>query len=162
MKQTFDALQSLSERVSTRKDVADRSLDKTAIGIEFSTKNLVNPKPYTEGTTILTHAPPDGDTVRLARNSSDNSLRIINDATGNTSAYFYRDGKAYINLTDLAIEWQHLQLPSVYNATLYDDTVNQRTLANDTRSQSQGTASMRTIGGSGGSLSAAASNHTHA
>src|SRR5215212_799166 len=103
MKETFNALQRLNEKVSTRKDVADAALNKTAIGIEFSTKNLVNPKPLSEGTTIFTHDPPDGDTVRLARNASDNSLRIINDATGNTSAYFYRDGRAYINLTDFAI-----------------------------------------------------------
>src|SRR5215212_1526040 len=103
MKETFSALQALSEKVSTRKDVADKSLNKTAIGIEFSTKkfstkDLVNSKPLSEGTTIFTHDPPDGDTVRLARDAADNSLQIINDATGEIPAFFYRDGTAYVKL----------------------------------------------------------------
>lgn len=171
-KATFDALQALSEQVSTRKDVADLALNKTAIGIEFSTKNLVNPKPLSEGTTILTHAPPDGDAVRLARDASDNSLRIINDATGNTSAIFLRNGTANITLTAGAVDTTQLAGLSVTNSKIAGlavtnskiglSAVNRNNMSSDTENQSQGTSSMREISGSGGSLACAASNHLHA
>jgi hypothetical protein len=207
--------------------VASAILDKTAIGKTFTSESLEvtfdlrNTKPLADGTTLIRHAPSDGNTIAIQQDINDNSLRIRNESTGNISAWFYPNGRAYVDLTNDAVENRHILAEAVdvnelanlavttaklnnlavtagklndlsvtnpkigigavdtdnvataaiISAKLATDSVVSAKIANlqvqlhhinnDAKNQSQGTASLREIAGTGSSGACAASNHTH-
>lgn len=182
-------IQSLSERTATSRPVAAKAIDKLALGRDFRASNLTVTQPLAEGDILIRHNPPDGNDKRIIQDSVDNTLRIVDSTTGNISAWFYPNGKAYLDLVNSAIETRHYDDISITNAKLagnitgtkiagntlgfgnyadasigdqkiYDLGVNWSHMGGDTKNQSTGTSSMRTIG-SGSSTSAAGSNHTH-
>lgn len=190
-------IQSLSERTATSRPVAAKAMDKLAIGKDFVaesarvTDDLRVTKSLSSGPTLIRHAPADGHTIALRQDSSDNSFRILNETTGNISAYFYPNGKAFIDPLDNSIFSNHISslagskiqvgtLPgtrlqtntigfdnygdnSMGDQKIYSGGVVLNHLSGNTKSQSQGTDSLRRIqtllGGS--SLLASAGNHTH-
>lgn len=213
MKKTFDALRELSEFVATRRDVVDKQIGKSAIGIDFVTENLTGQTATidtlsgtsatinsvaigsSQGITapgvvrsnseilvggslasnpnIIRTVPTDGDQCRIVQTSTDDSIRIINDTTGVTSAFFYRDGRAYVDLLNSSIGNNHLANSSVDQDKVANGSINRDKVANDeivlshmnddTKNRSQGTHSMRSLSDNlgGSSVSASPGNHSH-
>lgn len=90
--------------------------------------------------TIFTRDPIDGDTIKMVHSAA-NALVVRNDTSLVTLLSIDRLGKATIDPVNSAIHNYHI------NA--------------DAKDEAQGTSSLRKIAGTGGSLSAAASNHNH-
>lgn len=181
-------IQSLSERTATSRPIAAKAVDKLAIGRDFKASNITVTQPISEGADLIRHQPPDGDNYRISQDLSDNSMQVVNDSTGLTSAYFYPNGRAFIDPLDDSIHSNHISslagsriqsgtMPGtrLQNNTLafaqygdaemgdqkiYNFGVNYSHMSGDTKNQSTGTSSMRSLG-TGSTTSAAGSNHTH-
>lgn len=194
-------LQSLVERTATSRPVAAKAVDKLAIGRDFKASNLTVTQPLAEGDILIRHNPEDGNDIQIRQHASDNTLRIHDASTGNTSGWFYPDGRAWFDFLDGTVESRHvlnlagskidnqsltsgkyallsvgfgqLANDSIGDQKVYEDGIKSIHIANtnvlyahmnsNTKDESQGTSSMRSIqtllGGS--SVQASAGNHAH-
>lgn len=185
-------IQRISKDTVTHRPVIDEALSKSALGHDFKAHNITVTQPLADGDLLLRHTPPDGHDIMLYQNIGDNSLRIYNDTSGETSAWFYADGRAYVNLTDFAVDNQHLADLSVGPAKLrtdsvtevkiaglavtngklgagavgtgkvLDDAITRAKMNSDTQNQSQGTSSMRSLSTGLGGSSLSGSPGNHA
>lgn len=127
-------MQRTARATATHKPVIDEALSKAALGYDFKAQSITVNQPLAEpdGDTIIRHAPPDGTIKSLKQESSDGSLRIVDETSGNIGAYFYSNGRTYIDLTNSALENRHYSTASITGAKLADDTVTGGKIANST------------------------------
>ena len=88
------------------------------------------------------HDPGDGDTWE-GWHDTDNTYRIYNPTTAQTAAWFYRDGRVFVDLINDAVELHQIH--------------------DDIKNASQGTHSLRSLGSNhgGSSVQGSPANHSH-
>lgn len=126
-------MQRTARATVTHKPVIDEAMSKAALGYDFKAQSITVNQPLaeTDGDTLIRHAPPDGNIKSLKQATSDGSLRIVDETTGNISAYFYSTGRAYVNLTDSSVDTNHMSNGAITNSKLGGESVTNSKLGPD-------------------------------